>query len=151
MERRGMRWFAAYGKMSLVVLLLSSALVSCHGKTAPDSIIGRWVTDDDRYRECALEIEASSIAFRNAEGGVDSCPIRKVVPVKKDSSLEVTIDYSNADKVVYTTTFIWSPDGGGTLRAKNQQNIAWRHAERDAGPVSSGPQPSTGAAGGASR
>ncbi len=143
-----MKCFVAYGKDSLIVLLLSLALASCQGKPVPDSIIGRWVTDDDRYKECALEIEATSIAFRNSEGGADFFPIRKVVPVKKDSSLKVTIEYGGPDEVVYTTTFVWSSDGGGSLRAKNQPGVTWIRAEAGINPISPNPEASTGTAGG---
>lgn len=124
-----MECFVSRARDTLIVLLLSLAVASCQGKTVPDSIIGRWVTDDDRYAECALEIEAMSIVFFTSEGGMDSCRIRRVVPVKKGSSLEVTIEYGAEDNIVNITTFVWSPDGGGSLRAKNQPDVIWKRKD----------------------
>jgi hypothetical protein len=113
-------------KASLVLVVLSLTIMSCQKQTMPDSVVGKWVTDDQRYVNCMLEIGTDHITFRYPGEGDDFCPIKGVSVTKKGPTSVVTIDYVNAERTSFTTKFAISPENGGELLSTNQPDVVWK-------------------------
>ena len=111
------------GRWLLLMLLVLSA---CQGQPMPGEMIGTWVTDNDRYQDCRLQIGADRMVFVDREQGSDIGVIQKISTETKGGTRAVTIDYVNSQKALFTVELIYSSENGGSLWFKNQPAVVWK-------------------------
>ena len=113
-------------KGSWITLFLCLALSACSGQSMPTQIIDTWVTDDERYQGCRLQIAKDRIVFGDSEEGSNDGIVRKVSAAAESNILVVTIDYVNLENVPFSVRVVYSTGKGGTLWFKNQPATVWK-------------------------
>jgi hypothetical protein len=98
-------------------------------KSAPNEIVGVWKTSAPQYADRFITIDTYTITFGIGGGNVEIYTIKKLQKTSAEGSILYTIYYENGDGVWYKFAFYYSPENGGTIRRKNQRQIAWKKTE----------------------
>ena len=96
-------------------------------RTAPDELIGTWVTSTPKYADRFFKINTDTITFGTGEGNVEPYTIKKIT-IKKgpaETGMLYTIFYKNEEGIKHQFAFYHSPEKGGVIRLKNQTHIEW--------------------------
>lgn len=118
-------------KYMILVLSTFSLLFGCQAReptAIPDELLGVWKTPAPKYKRCFFEITKDSIIFVNRDSleGPDVNIIVKIEKTKKEKQTLYTIHYKRMKGEEYKFPFHYDISKGGTIRFKNQKEIAWR-------------------------
>lgn len=122
-ERR--RRFLKRAGIALVALLGLRAWVSRPPPAidvAPPSLIGTWVTENERYADRAFVISQDDIEFHVGDGAVTYHPILSVQEVETADHWAYQISYASPDGVAVLEVFLHAD---GILRMKNPNYVVW--------------------------
>ena len=115
------RWCASLSAFVLICACGPDSL-----DAPPESIEGRWITNDDpRYRDRAFEIREDFLYL--LQGG-DTFAIHKIryVEITDDDLPRYTIEYRGDEGDLFSFSVYLSQEEGGTLFFPNQMNMKWR-------------------------
>ncbi|MFO7914468.1 MAG: hypothetical protein R6U43_02110 [Candidatus Krumholzibacteriales bacterium] len=109
--------------------LLLIFLVGCGGgggsSEVPDKLIGRWETDNPRYKGCFLELEKNSVTFVPGEGRVSVNSLKKIELSREEGSQLYTLFYTGGADRNGTLKLYYESSGGGVIRLKSRKQIEW--------------------------
>lgn len=92
----------------------------------PAELVGIWKTGDAKYKDRYFEFKPGTLTLGMGEGGAETYPIRSIQKSQEERGTLYAVGYMNyAEKVEDVLTFYYDPRGGGTIRFKNQPEIAW--------------------------
>lgn len=100
--------------------------------TFPAELRGRWITDNPRYQDRMLEIQADAVVFYT--GGVFGLSAHRIRqarrrPGNRPGTLYEIRYRSNSPDELYTFAFYYRSANGGEIRFENQPQIVWTRAE----------------------
>ena len=102
--------------------------------TAPEPLVGVWVTDAPRYAGTSLEITPKRVVFNTVD---QQTRVNFIVDIEKETKGdEVLYDilYKDGQGLEYTLSITLRKTGGGkVLQFRNQTNMEWRPAGRSDG------------------
>ena len=113
----------------LMAVLWFSLLFGCQmlrDSTAPDELIGEWVTTEQRYRNCSFEIQKEIIIFKRGITHSDMNWIQEIKRIDEKERILYHIYYEDTQAQEYKLSlFFIKTHVGEIIRFKNQQNITW--------------------------
>ena len=114
----------------LTVLITLTALFGCQGwtdRTVPKELVGVWVTAEQRYANCTLEVTDKLIIFNNISR--DYTGINHITGIEKSIEAGQTIyniDYKDNEGLEYTLSLVYSRElNKGVVQFKNEMGIKW--------------------------
>jgi hypothetical protein len=124
------------GRKGLVVLILILSLspFQCGRKATisiPEELIGVWKTTAPPYADRFFEIKTDEVVFGTGEETFDTYPITKIKTEKdpKEQRTLYTLYYRSIEGQEYQFSFYYDPENHGTIRFKNQKEMAWTKKE----------------------
>jgi len=133
--RRSILWFEKLrsiptaDKLLFIMLAIWAVLSACQPNTqiVPVQLLGRWITEDSRYKGVSFEITSSAITLRTVEGSTQIYGISKFESAGEGKRVSYVL-YGDRDGQQQQFAFFYTPVGGGELRFKNQIEIRWTKA-----------------------
>ena len=116
-------WIALVG----FFFVLISTFLSCTRETevAIDRFLGVWETAEPKYEDRFLEIDEATIAFGTGDGNSNIFFVDRVIQRVEENTTVYTISYTDVEGSLFKLAFYYSPEYGGVVRFKNQQEIEW--------------------------
>lgn len=111
-----------------VAVLTSMAGLQCQKKaTVPEQLIGVWQTTDPKYADHPFEIKEDTLIFEQGLGyfDFDVFPIVDIEKSNADGQILYIIHYLIPAGRKFEFSFYYLPEGGGTIRFKNQPEMKW--------------------------
>ena len=111
-----------------VAVLTSMAGLQCQEKAAvPEQLIGVWQTTDPKYADHPFEIKKDTLIFEQGLGyfDFDVFPIVDIEKSDADGQSLYIIHYLIPAGRKFEFSFYYLPEGGGTIRFKNQPQMKW--------------------------
>lgn len=113
-------------RMTAVFLIL---FLGCGGEEGlseiPEHLIGRWKTEDTRYKGCFLDLKKDSVTFVSAEGQKSVNSLKKVEISSEEDSRLYTLYYTGEDDRECTMKFYYESSGGRVIRLESRKQIEW--------------------------
>jgi hypothetical protein len=120
-----------YGRsiaMLTIAVVSAAFFAGCTGSsTAPEELIGVWTTDAEGYTGESIEFSRDRLIV-SSDTSVFENSIEKVKTDKSglpDTTL-YTVYYLDRDGEMNLMNLFYSSEGGGLLRFKSEQDIAWK-------------------------
>ena len=117
------------GALTLVVAFLVVRAITAPDPSildeVPPSILGRWVTDDERYRDREFIILEEEFRLRvgSAPEDVRAFPLREIYHFGEEAGTRFEIVYASADgDSSHEMTLL----ADGTVRLRNPPEVVWR-------------------------
>lgn len=116
----------------LVVLIICVPSVLCmqcsSSSTPPVEIVGVWTTLDENYAGESIEFTSGMIIMNSGSRGVFEYTIDKVKSGKGHlyKSTLYTLYYTDQSGEKNLLNLIYTPEDGGTLMFKSEQDIFWK-------------------------
>lgn len=124
-----MQWTLRVKILICLVLLFG---LQCGKSTAiPEYLIGVWKTTATPYADRFFEIKTDQVIFGAVEGASDAYPIKKI-KIEESAEAEgtlITVLYTTIEGKEYKFSFYYDPENRGTIRFKNQKEMAWMRAK----------------------
>ncbi|MBN2124291.1 MAG: hypothetical protein JW821_08355 [Deltaproteobacteria bacterium] len=96
-------------------------------KDLPPDILGTWVTDEPRYRDCRLEFREGLVIFSQGINYISTNSITDVDRAEEKGQPLYTVDYEDREGQEYHLSFYYGgPPGGKFIRFKNQDQFEWK-------------------------
>lgn len=116
----------AYSFLAVMALIVALFL-GCSSSTAPKEIQGRWTTESPESAGVSIEFTADKIIISSDLGVVENT----ITSVKSQkghlhNSMLYVIYYSDRFKETNLMNVLYSPEGGGVLRFKSEQDVLWK-------------------------
>lgn len=91
----------------------------------PPSLVGRWVTDDPRYQDRAMEFTEESLILHTGDGTNSFNGIQELRAQDGAGRTAITVSYHGPAGAGEITVFV--PDANNnTLTMQNRPNVVWR-------------------------
>ena len=116
------RWRAGLAAL----LFLALACQGAQKASVPAHLQGLWRSTHPKYADRILLITQESVTFGLGKGQSDSYTITSVKEVREENRILYTISYVSAEGQNYRLALIYNPIEQGTIRFKNQTQVAWR-------------------------
>ena len=120
------------GRKGLVVLIfiLGLSAFQCGRKATisiPEDLIGVWKTTAPTYADRFFKIKTDEVVFGTGEETFDTYPITKIKTEKdpREQGTFYTLYYRSIEGQEYKFSFYYYPENHGTIRFKNQNEMAW--------------------------
>lgn len=111
-----------------VAVVITIAGLQCQRQgTVPEELIGVWETTDPNYSDRPFEIKKDTLIFEQGLGyfDFDVFPILDVEKSDAEGENLYIIYYLIPAGRKFEFSFYYLPEGGGTIRFKNQPEIEW--------------------------
>jgi len=114
-------------RAALLAALFFTALACQDGQRAsvPAHLQGVWKSSHPKYADRFLIITQENIIFGIGGGQSESHSITSVKQVLEEDRILYTISYVSAEGQIYRLAVIHNPIEKGTIRLKNQRQVAW--------------------------
>ena len=116
--------------VSVLAVIISSILcMQCsNSSTPPMEIVGVWTTPDENYAGESIEFTSGMIIMNSVSRGVFEYTIDKVKSKEGHlyNSTLYTVYYTDQSGEKNLLNLIYTPEEGGTLMFKSEQDIFWK-------------------------
>lgn len=132
---------AALASLTVILVAATAACGTTEGSGSewqedfvlPPEIRGLWITNDPRYDDRALELQADAVVFHTGGiFGISAHHIRQ--GRRRDGNRPGTLYElryrSDSPAVLYTFAFYYRSEDGGKIRFENQPGIVWSRADQ---------------------
>lgn len=128
MHRRLAAW-----KFKFLFLALLLSFTSCgwfESDEFPTELLGRWVTDNPKYKGCYMIIETETIVFNTTENNLYKTAIEKIESATEFGRKVFHITYSDKDNIEYMLSVIVLKGGKkARLQFYNQRDLEWNRMD----------------------
>jgi len=91
----------------------------------PDKLIGRWETEDQKYKGCFLYLEKSSVTFVSSEGVANINSLKNIELSSEEGTQLYTLYYTSGDNRGCAMKLYYERSDNGVIRLKSRKQIEW--------------------------
>ncbi len=117
-------------KRQLLVAIITCAMIcaACSARpSVPSEIIGTWKAGDEDSAGVSIEFTSKTIIISSDLGVIENA-ITKINSEKGrlPDSTQYSVYYADRNKASNLMSILYSPEDGGTLRFKSEQDMVWK-------------------------
>lgn len=121
-----MRHFLFVASLAFAVVFMALPAGCNRGSTVPEGLVGTWQTDAKESADVTFDFSGERIVI-SSDMGVFEYALEKVEAEKGHlyNTTLYSIYYQDRDGETNLMKLLYSPDEGGTIRFKSDQDTVW--------------------------